>query len=200
MSTFGPDKLIPKILKNNWMVVNETVFENSISPLTLKPSPPLPEVKIQIVDKVKLIAFILMALQANMLVLNILLSKSLQDLWGMLAAQQITIHMMLFKCQQTNPGNVYEFNGNLAQLNQKDMYPTDEIFEFLFDFSETISPIEHFESLGYEGSNFIQMTGSLLINIAIAIVTALVMKFLNFMSVKCKRYPTMRRFGSKLKL
>jgi len=77
MSTFGPDKLIPKILKNNWMVVNETVFENSISPLTLKPSPPLPEVKIQIVDKVKLIAFILMALQANMLVLNILLSKSL---------------------------------------------------------------------------------------------------------------------------
>jgi len=37
----------------------------------------LPEVKIQIVDKVKLIAFILMALQANMLVLNILLSKSL---------------------------------------------------------------------------------------------------------------------------
>jgi hypothetical protein len=57
--------------------VKETVFEDKIKPLTLKPSPPTPEVKNEIVEKVKLIAFVLMALQANMLVLNILLSKSL---------------------------------------------------------------------------------------------------------------------------
>ena len=50
------------------------------------------------------------------------------------------------------------------------MYPTDEIFEEIFDFSATESPIKHFETLGYEGSNFIEMTGSVLINISIAII------------------------------
>lgn len=116
----------------------------------------------------------------------------------MLATQQITIHMMLFKCQQTNPGNVYKFNGNLALMNQKDMYPTDEIFAAIFHFSKTFSPIEHFESLGYEGSNFIEMTGSLLINLTIAIFTALVMKILYLVTIKNYQRPSMSRLGAKL--
>lgn len=87
----------------------------------------------------------------------------------MLNTQQITIHLMLFKCQETLPGNVYVFNSYLSQLNQKDMYPTDIIFEEIFNFTETESPNEHFETLGYEGHNFIDMTGSVLINITLAI-------------------------------
>ena len=105
---------------------------------------------------------------------------------------------MLFACQKTNPGNVYKFNGNLSLLNQKDMYPTDEIFEELFDFSETSSPIEHFETLGYEGSNFIEMTGSVLINISLAITTALILRIVNFLAIKCVKYRFMRKIGSNL--
>ena len=60
--------------------------------------------------------------------------------------------MILFSCQKSVPGNVYVFNGYLSMLNQKDMYPTDEIFESMFDFSETDSPIEHFETLSMVSS------------------------------------------------
>jgi hypothetical protein len=63
------------------------------------------------------------------------------------------------------------------------MYPTDEIFEKVFDFSETTSPIEHFETLGYEGYNFIEMTGSVLINISIAILTAIAVRLLNRVAI-----------------
>ena len=56
----------------------------------------------------------IMFLQANMLVLNILLSKSLQDLWGMLNTQQITIHMMLFRVSYTVPGNMFAFNSYMS--------------------------------------------------------------------------------------
>jgi hypothetical protein len=85
-------------------------------------------------------------------------------------------------------------------LNQKDMYPTDEIFEEMFDFSETDSPIEHFETLGYEGSNFIEMTGSVLINIIIAIVTAIFVNLLSFIIFNCCIENRRARYvGAKLK-
>jgi hypothetical protein len=65
------------------------------------------------------------ALQTTIFVANILLSKSLQDLWGMLNTQAITIHLMLYRCSYTLPGFVCLFNKFLSNLNQKDMYPTD---------------------------------------------------------------------------
>ena len=80
------------------------------------------------------------------------------------------------------------------------MYPTDEIFKKIFDFSWTKSPIEHFETLGYEGSNFIEMTGSVLINISLAIFTAIVVRLLNKLAILLINYRTMRSFGSKLKI
>ena len=79
------------------------------------------------------------------------------------------------------------------------MYPTDEIFEEVFDFSETESPIDHFETLGYEGSNFIQMTGSVLINILIAAFTAIVVRIANYVALKLRAFKYMRILGSKLK-
>ena len=80
------------------------------------------------------------------------------------------------------------------------MYPTDEIFDSVFDFTETQSPIVHFETLGYEGSNFIEMTGSVLINILIAVVTAILVRFVNYSALKLKKYKLMRLLGAKLKL
>jgi hypothetical protein len=107
--------------------------------------------------------------------------------------------MILFSCQKTVPGNVYVFNGYLSMLNQKDMYPTDEIFEKMFDFGETDSPIEHFETLGYEGSNFIEMTGSLIINIIISILTAMVVNTVFYFILKCLTNKCARMIGARLK-
>ena len=64
------------------------------------------------------------------------------------------------------------------------MYPSDEIFEVIFNFTEKDSPIEHFETLGYEGANFVCMTGSLLINISISVSLAVFLRFADFVSRK----------------
>ena len=53
------------------------------------------------------------------------------------------------------------------------MYPTDIIFPLIFNFTEKEAPIEHFEVLGYEGANFVPLTGSAFINIGIAVLSAL---------------------------
>lgn len=80
------------------------------------------------------------------------------------------------------------------------MYPTDEIFEEVFNFTETDSPIVHFESLGYEGANFIEMTGSVIINILLAVITAIMVRLANYIALKLKKFKFIRVLGSKLKL
>ena len=88
------------VKKNNLIVIDPDQYgKQHFSENDLRPTPPSIEITEQMQDTVSVIAYVLMAIQANMLVLNILLSKSLQDLWGMLATQQITIHLMLFRCQ-----------------------------------------------------------------------------------------------------
>jgi hypothetical protein len=72
------------------------------------------EEKEQIEEAVETASLFIMFLQANMLVVNILLSKSLQDLWGMLNTQQITIHMMLFRASYTVPSNMFVFNSYMS--------------------------------------------------------------------------------------
>ena len=49
------------------------------------------------------------------------------------------------------------------------MYPTDVIYGWFFDFSDSISPVDQFEDLGYEGANFMDLTGSLLINLGLTL-------------------------------
>jgi hypothetical protein len=49
------------------------------------------------------------------------------------------------------------------------MYPTDLIFGSVFNFTESESPYEHFEFLGYEGHNFVELSGSAIINLGLAI-------------------------------
>jgi hypothetical protein len=132
------------------------------------------------------------------MIMNIVLSKSLQDLWGMLNTQMITVHLILFKCQMTVPGNIFVYNHYMSALTQKDMYPTDEIYEALFNFSDKDPPIAHFEILGYEGANFITMTGSVLINIMIPAVTGLVYYVLRKLSYKYSHIKFWRKIGVKL--
>ena len=71
----------------------------------------------------------------------------------------------------TNPSNIYTFNSLLADLTSKDQYPTDEMYAAILNFTSKDPPIEHMETLGYEGGNFVTMTGSLIINILVPILT-----------------------------
>ena len=78
------------------------------------------------------------------------------------------------------------------------MYPTDIIYGETFNFTSTDSPIEHFEELGYEGANFVELSGSLLINILIAVVFSIFMKILDKVCVQMYTFKWARIIGSKI--
>ena len=107
----------------------------------------------------------LFTIGAGALVQGILKSGSTQQVWGLIKSSQIVIHMMLLKFSTTAPDNIINYNSFLSGMVQHDMYPMDNINEKVFKFTETESPIELFENLGYEGKNFIMLTGSMIINI-----------------------------------
>jgi hypothetical protein len=83
-------------------------------------------------------------------------------------------------------------------MTQKDMYPTDEIYEATFNFTEKDSKIEHFEQLGYEGANFVLMTGSVLINILIPVLANAFKLLVLKITYKCKYRKCSRKIGSKI--
>jgi hypothetical protein len=78
------------------------------------------------------------------------------------------------------------------------MYPTDTIFPFFFNFTEKGSPIEHFEVLGYEGGNFVPLTGSAFINIGLAVLSAIMVHFIQFICRKLYKFEIARKIGVKL--
>ena len=49
------------------------------------------------------------------------------------------------------------------------MYPTDEIYGEVFNFTDTEPLNTNFEDMGYEDQNFVFLTGSLLLNMVIII-------------------------------
>jgi hypothetical protein len=101
-----------------------------------------------------------------------LLAKSLQDLWGMLNAQQTIIHLAIINVAA--PGStlvVFEF---VCWLTQMDVWPTDEIYEAIFNFTESDSFKDSFEILGYENANFMLLIGSTPINMIIVILYAVI--------------------------
>jgi hypothetical protein len=80
------------------------------------------------------------------------------------------------------------------------MYPTDKIYPIIFNFSESESVNELFEDLGYEGANFIELTGSLLINLLLIFSSRIVLFVTNFTIKKfLSKYQFVRRQAIKLK-
>ena len=78
------------------------------------------------------------------------------------------------------------------------MYPTDLIYPVVFNFTDTDSPIEHFEELGYEGANYVDMSGSLLINILITIVASVSVKVVEKLCIYFYKHRRARMIGSRL--
>jgi hypothetical protein len=91
---------------------------------------------------------------------------------------------MIFRCSTTIPANLEAFNKQMSEFTQTDMYPTDLIFGWIFNFTEKESPYEHFEFLGYGGANFVELSGSAIINIAIAFSVSQLAHLVNYFCVK----------------
>ena len=86
----------------------------------------------------------------------------------------------------------------MSEFTQKDMYPTDLIYGWLFSFTEKDSPYEHFEFLGYEGANFVELSGSAIINIALGIGGSMFLHLVNYVCKKFYTYPKARRLAVKI--
>lgn len=123
------------------------------------------------------------------------------------------------------PGNVYFMMELMGSLTQKDMYPTDEIYEALFNFTEKdypktdeepIEEVEYvpgrmlkeqeesitspemvagYEMLGYDNSNFVPLSGSGLINILIAVVSIVIYNIARYICRTMYRYQIARKIG-----
>ena len=83
-------------------------------------------------------------------------------------------------------------------MNGKDMYPTEEIFEEYFNFTEKDALNDDYELLGYDSSNFIPLSGSLVINIVIIAVTAIFMLMLNQVFLRGYRFHCFRQAAIRL--
>ena len=106
-----------------------------VEEIDIEPRPPKPEVVKQMKELVTRVSFFMVVLSSSCLIGNMLLSKALQDVWGVLNTQIIITHLVLFRCQIATPGNIFTFNSLLSELTGKDKYPTDEIFEAIFNFT-----------------------------------------------------------------
>ena len=78
------------------------------------------------------------------------------------------------------------------------MYPTDLIYGWLFNFTEKDSPYEHFEFLGYEGANFVELSGSAIISIALGIGGSMFLHLVNYICKKLYTYRRARRLAVKI--
>ena len=78
------------------------------------------------------------------------------------------------------------------------MYPTDTIYGYL-NITESDSPIEQFEDLGYEGANFINLTGSLIINILVGLLAGVLISVALFFAKKLYMYEFVRKNALILK-
>jgi hypothetical protein len=47
---------------------------------------------------------------------------------------------MIYRCSTTIPANLEAFNKQMSEFTQTDMYPTDLIFGWIFNFTEKETP------------------------------------------------------------
>ena len=112
----------------------------------------------------------------------------------MLNAQQTIIHLATIKVAY--PGStlaVFEF---CCWLTQMDVWPTDEIYEAIFNFTESDSFKDSFEILGYENSNFILLIGSTPINMIIVLIFALLAYIFNTIGRLYHKVDIIRRIAA----
>jgi len=96
---------------------------------------------------------------ASNVVLNWILSYSLNMLWGIISSMQIVVHFPLTSVAY--PANASLFNSYFLTIATFDVLPTDDINAYFFTFHDGEPIAKNFEDFGYEKRNFIQNLGSI---------------------------------------
>jgi hypothetical protein len=131
------------------------------------------------------------------MLLSVSVNGILQDLWSALNNQQIAIHLSVINIPNI-PSNALAFQDTVSDLNQRDVYPTEWIYEAIFSFNWTESFTELFEMMGYSGSNFITLSGSLLITLTILFFNAILRTLLQICLKRFYKRKWARRLGSRI--
>ena len=129
-------------------------------------------------------------LGANMVATTIF-STSMQFMWGLVNTLQLIALTIFF--DTLSPVNVQSVLINILKISNFDLYPTDQIYEKVFDFTETQPFNSLFEETGFESSNFILLTGTLFIFVLFYIASQILWNIL-IMSKKVKKYVNSKYF------
>ena len=78
-------------------------------------------------------------------------------MWSMVNSQQIILSFMLLNLPM--PGNVILVMTNFANIAGFNVFPTDAIMNFLFNFTPTDSPGVGFESMGDDNKSLVLYLG-----------------------------------------
>ena len=104
---------------------------------------------------------ILAAVMGGNFVLTLIFQTSMQQLWGLVNTLQIIVLTVLFNLK--TPLNVQIVLITILKISNFDILPTDDFFSYILSFTDTQPLNQIFEDAGFESSNFILLTGTLLI-------------------------------------
>jgi hypothetical protein len=114
------------------------------------------------------------------LILNILLSSSIQMLWGTINTLQLIVLVTLFNLSY--PDNAMFAFKLIAKITRFSIIPVDKIINAMFTFDESLHPINYnFKMMGYETTNILQTLDFILafvLGIAALMVVTLLMHVL----------------------
>ena len=92
-------------------------------------------------------------------VVNVLLSGSLSQVWAMIEGLQVVCHMGLFKMK--SPGNVNAFNEFFAELASFNVIDTDTVTNDFFYFPEMDAISLNFQNAGFDTNLLVPSLGTL---------------------------------------
>jgi hypothetical protein len=95
---------------------------------------------------------------AGNIVVQIVMSGSMTQMWSMVNAQQIILSYQLLNLPM--PANVILVMTNLANICNFDIFPTERILVFFFNFTQTDSPGVGFSAMGNDNKSLILYQGS----------------------------------------
>jgi hypothetical protein len=114
---------------------------------------------------------------------NIVMSASLQMLWGLINVMQLIVNMPLLNIQF--PQNAVTFYTFIQSVSSFNIIPTDDIKAALFSFTEA-EPDTQFQSMGYSSYSIIDNLGSALLYLFGFFVAAGFALFLRLLKNKYK--------------
>jgi hypothetical protein len=125
------------------------------------------------------------ATTASNVVLQVVLSGSMAQMWSMVNSMQIILTYEILNLPM--PGNVIMVMNNLADLCSFNVFPTDDIMDFLFNFTPTDPPGVGFEAMGNDSKSL-----TLYLGMAFLIMILIGLQYLLYgLSYGCRNYDSL---------